>query len=129
MYYTDCIGGSGWGCGDNQNGKEAVPKAEKLSAEETKGRDINYEQLKDRGKRSDSSSVKSSYHTSELQRWEPAPVVKEHPGSPGELGKAVHIPADQEGLMKEKFKLNQFNLLASDLISLNRSLTDVRLHG
>lgn len=50
-------------------------------------------------------------------------------GQPGEMGKPVHIPPDQEALMKEKFKLNQFNLLASDLISLNRSLADVRLSG
>jgi polypeptide N-acetylgalactosaminyltransferase len=38
----------------------------------------------------------------------------------------VKIPSDQQELMKEKFKENQFNLLASDMILLNRSLTDVR---
>ncbi|XP_029461370.1 polypeptide N-acetylgalactosaminyltransferase 13 isoform X2 [Rhinatrema bivittatum] len=31
--------------------------------------------------------------------------------------------------MKELFKINQFNLMASDLIALNRSLPDVRLEG
>lgn len=36
------------------------------------------------------------------------------------------IPKEQQALMKEKFKENQFNLMASDMISLNRSLADVR---
>lgn len=42
------------------------------------------------------------------------------------LGKPVVIPREQQALMKEKFKENQFNLMASDMISLNRSLSDVR---
>ena len=64
-----------------------------------------------------------------LKRWKPAPVVPEQHGQPGEMGKPVQLPADQESLMREKFRLNQFNLLASDSISLNRSLPDVRLEG
>ena len=34
---------------------------------------------------------------------------------------------DKEEEKREKFKINQFNLLASEMISLNRSLQDVRL--
>lgn len=64
-----------------------------------------------------------------LKRWRPAPTVLPVRGLPGEMGKAVQIPSDKEAIMKEKFKLNQFNLMASDMISLNRSLTDVRLEG
>lgn len=69
------------------------------------------------------------YPIKDLRRWTPRPVVGEQPGSPGELGRPVTIPKHQEALMKEKFKLNQFNLLASDSISFNRSLPDVRLDG
>jgi polypeptide N-acetylgalactosaminyltransferase len=45
------------------------------------------------------------------------------------MGKGVTVPEDRQAEAKEKFKINQFNLVASDLISLNRSLTDVRLSG
>lgn len=41
-------------------------------------------------------------------------------------GKPVVIPSEQHAIMKEKFKENQFNLMASEMISLNRSLADVR---
>nr|XP_002128877.1 polypeptide N-acetylgalactosaminyltransferase 1 [Ciona intestinalis] len=48
---------------------------------------------------------------------------------PGEMGKAVIIPKDKEKEKQEKFKINQFNLMASEMIALNRSLPDVRMEG
>ncbi|XP_054724508.1 polypeptide N-acetylgalactosaminyltransferase 5-like isoform X2 [Uloborus diversus] len=62
------------------------------------------------------------HHSFQKYRTNPAHWV-------GELGKAVSIPKEEEALKNEKFKLNQFNLLASDRIALNRSLLDVRLEG
>ena len=53
--------------------------------------------------------------------------VTKQRGKPGEMGKAVAIPPDKEAEKKEMFKVNQFNLMASEMISLNRSLQDVRL--
>ncbi|KAK7891908.1 hypothetical protein WMY93_023871 [Mugilogobius chulae] len=48
---------------------------------------------------------------------------------PGEGGKPVVIPKEKQETMKEMFKINQFNLMASEMIALNRSLPDVRLDG
>lgn len=50
-------------------------------------------------------------------------------GGPGEMGKAVHVNKAREQEMKELFKLNQFNVMASDMISLNRSLPDYRSYA
>lgn len=55
-------------------------------------------------------------------------VQRPHDG-PGEMGKPVVIAKDQQEKMKEMFKINQFNLMASEMIALNRSLPDVRLEG
>ena len=48
-------------------------------------------------------------------------------GQPGSGGKAVKVPKSREEEKKEKFRINQFNLVASEMMSLNRSLQDVRL--
>ncbi|XP_060034137.1 polypeptide N-acetylgalactosaminyltransferase 13 isoform X2 [Erinaceus europaeus] len=56
-------------------------------------------------------------------------VISRNQEGPGEMGKAVLIPKDDQEKMKELFKINQFNLMASDMIALNRSLPDVRLEG
>ncbi|KAI6200901.1 Polypeptide N-acetylgalactosaminyltransferase [Aphelenchoides besseyi] len=48
------------------------------------------------------------------------------PHGTGDQGAGIVIPPEREEEMKEKFKINQFNLLASDLVSINRSLPDYR---
>ncbi|XP_074658980.1 polypeptide N-acetylgalactosaminyltransferase 13-like isoform X2 [Tubulanus polymorphus] len=60
-----------------------------------------------------------------LQKLLPKGMVEKE--GAGEYGKAVHIPAEKQKEMKEKFKINQFNIMASDMISLNRTLADVRM--
>uniref|UniRef100_A0A4W3JUX2 Polypeptide N-acetylgalactosaminyltransferase n=1 Tax=Callorhinchus milii TaxID=7868 RepID=A0A4W3JUX2_CALMI len=56
-------------------------------------------------------------------------IVQKPQEGPGEMGKPVIIPKDNQEKMKEMFKINQFNLMASDMIALNRTLPDVRLDG
>ncbi|KAI5754622.1 hypothetical protein M8J77_010088 [Diaphorina citri] len=82
-----------------------------------------YEQVHDRGKSSDLSSEREK----QFKRWRPAPPVPPVKGQPGEMGAPVEISLKSQEQMKAKFALNQFNILASDKISLNRSLPDARL--
>ena len=49
------------------------------------------------------------------------------PAMPGDNGRAVIIPEDKKEESKEKFKIHQFNLIASDMMSLNRTLPDYRI--
>lgn len=117
-FYSDCMGR---GCGKSSSDENVLPSSGGDTVTSSKGRGILYEQLHDRGKK--------AYQNWELRKWRAAPPVRPIHGMPGELGKPVNIPADQEAIMKEKFKLNQFNILASDMISLNRSLQDIRQEG
>lgn len=70
--------------------------------------------------------VSQTYRSTVLHKWYSAPTIGEQRGKPGEMGKPVKMPNEMKEMAKEKFKENQFNLVASDMISLNRSLTDVR---
>ena len=49
------------------------------------------------------------------------------PDGPGEMGRAVVVPSERKKEAKDAFKINQFNLVASDMVSVNRSLKDVRM--
>ncbi|VDK78708.1 unnamed protein product [Dibothriocephalus latus] len=47
-------------------------------------------------------------------------------GGLGENGRAVHLPANLMADAKAKFQIHQFDVVVSDLISVNRSLSDRR---
>lgn len=51
------------------------------------------------------------------------------PGWPGENGRAVQIPQNLKEESKKRFKENQFNIMASDMIALNRSVPDQRSYA
>ncbi|XP_006559825.1 polypeptide N-acetylgalactosaminyltransferase 5 isoform X2 [Apis mellifera] len=122
MLYSDCIGGSGWGC--TENGKQQQSLTEE-SLPHSKIDLKEEEQIQPVGQQ----SSKKRYKQPELHLWRPARVVRDNKGIPGEMGAAVHISPEDEARQQELFKLNQFNLMASDMISLNRSLKDIRLDG
>ncbi|XP_021004562.1 polypeptide N-acetylgalactosaminyltransferase 13 [Parasteatoda tepidariorum] len=110
MYYTDCIG-------DNS---EACQTFRKQKIENIPVRAHRFLRITEPSTTSADENFRS---------WSPV-VVNSNPSHwSGEMGRAVVIPPEEEELRKEKFKLNQFNLLASDRIALNRTLPDVRAEG
>jgi len=128
MLYSDCIGGSGWGCTDNkQQQQQQQQQQQALQSDESP--QLHPKSLIREAQPPKHELSKRQYPQSKLHLWRPAKVVKESRGSPGEMGAAVHIAPENEAKQQELFKLNQFNLMASDMISLNRSLKDIRLEG
>lgn len=71
-------------------------------------------------------SGNATYPSHLLRRWIPMPPVRERQGEHGEGGAGVTMAPEQMSVMQQRFEENHFNVLASDMISLNRSLRDLR---
>ena len=119
--YSDCSNGVGFMCGGGGGGGGGGRSLSASGAQGSgkhKALQFAARQVTDRW---------SSYPDELLRAWSAAATVPRQSGKHGEMGKAVKIPSEMEEEKKEKFRINQFNLLASEMISLNRSLQDVRL--
>ncbi|KAJ8679434.1 hypothetical protein QAD02_015221 [Eretmocerus hayati] len=139
MFYSDCINGSGWNCQATTTSISSPALSSKSDQQQPRAEGQQMQQPDEQeteeieepvgpGHSREVSDART-YSPDQLKSWRKARTVPENRGAPGELGKAVHIPPEQEDMQKELFKLNQFNLMASDMIWLNRSLKDVRLAG
>ncbi|XP_022175717.1 polypeptide N-acetylgalactosaminyltransferase 5 isoform X2 [Myzus persicae] len=127
MYYTDCIGPN---CKVKStsvvNSDDGVNELFAASAAPRMGWGPVQDNMLDRFRHGGDRSDDSTYPSHMLMRWKPMPPVREKRGKHGEGGRGVTMKPEQEAIMKQKFKENQFNIIASDMISLNRSLQDIR---
>lgn len=92
--------------------------------------------------------IEKRYNDSQLFEWEPAVSLPHDPNEPGYMGnfpfqfksseriaqlvslnlsgQPFVVPAERQQEAKERFDLHQFNIVASEMISLNRTYPDMR---
>ncbi|XP_060850051.1 polypeptide N-acetylgalactosaminyltransferase 5 isoform X2 [Rhopalosiphum padi] len=127
MYYTECIGPN---CKTKSNSVGNSDGSVDDLFDATPAPRMGWGPVQDnmlnRFKHSGDHNDDTTYPSHLLKRWQPMPPVREKRGKHGEGGRGVTMKPEQEAIMKQKFKENQFNIIASDMISLNRSLQDIR---
>ncbi|KAJ6635469.1 Polypeptide N-acetylgalactosaminyltransferase 5 [Pseudolycoriella hygida] len=73
--------------------------------------------------------ISKNYNESEVVRWSyPVPIIHNDSYQVGQGGGGYVPSADKKELMEQLIKEHNFNLLASDLMSLHRSVPDSRSH-
>ncbi|KOB75010.1 Uncharacterized protein OBRU01_08336, partial [Operophtera brumata] len=113
--YSECFGE---GCGkkssaekiayqnpEEYRGKKAAIAAA-LQQDNIDDDDTNLEENEIQHEVSEDGLFIPPYSRSRLKKWRPAPSVRPQGDSPGELGKAVNIPIEQEKIMLDKFQEN-----------------------
>lgn len=73
-----------------------------------------------------SDLTKNVYDDSDLTEWTPAKKSKSRPEEPGDLGKPVNVPDNLKEDAKRRFTENYFNVVANELMPLDRTLADFR---
>lgn len=111
--------------------KHLIAEAARRHQEEKK-RKLEHEELKDDHDHPEEEQLKAQ----EQQKEKAGPIqvhapIERNPNAPGELGKPVHIDKNKlspEERVKydEGWKNNAFNQYVSDMISIHRSLADIR---
>lgn len=93
---------------------------------------LNVHKIKQRNKAKTSSTPKDDgkqNFLNKIKQWfreDSANEPTNPPDWPGENGRAVVIPDNLKEESKKRFKENQFNIVASDIMALNRSVPDQR---
>ncbi|XP_055295467.1 polypeptide N-acetylgalactosaminyltransferase 13-like [Sitodiplosis mosellana] len=70
--------------------------------------------------------VPEKYLDSELVEWEPAPEPISRPEEPGNLGNVVNIPSELKEEADKRWSEHRFNIIANEMMSLNRTMPDIR---
>ena len=136
VYYSDCgVNGDGFNCAGGKQLRVHQTLLHQQQQQQQQSQSLDAVALPHHQGYADispninsiSSSALPPYTSKQLVEWTPVNLIHNPKTWPGENGVGVTIPKKDEALKNEKFVINQFNILASDQIALNRSIRDVRM--